>query len=134
MSQLDDMRERFIIALNALATRPETTSDALDRLMRVIEVEMEGSGARQAASPEDSIAAAARRSRSPFDIARQNALESVVVSRAAGLIGDRARADAWYRYAPIPALGGKTARQLVVDGDEDAVILHLETLEDGVYA
>ena len=60
--------------------------------------------------------------------------EVTVISRAAEIVGDHAKATAWYRYAPIPAFGGKTARQLVADGGHEAVIRHLETLEDGVYA
>ncbi len=62
------------------------------------------------------------------------ASDSAVLSLATEVIGSRARAVAGYRYAPILAFEGKTARQLVFEGRRSAVILHLETLQDGVYA
>ena len=59
---------------------------------------------------------------------------TTVLERAAELIGEREQAEAWYNYQPIPAFENKTPRQLVNEGRSDAILLHLDTLEDGVYA
>jgi antitoxin Xre/MbcA/ParS-like protein len=57
-----------------------------------------------------------------------------VISRAEELIGDREKAEVWFQYHPLPAFENKTPRQLVGEGRSDAVLLHLDTLEDGAYA
>jgi DNA-binding protein HU-beta len=57
-----------------------------------------------------------------------------IVNRARQLIGDRDKAEAWFKYQPLPAFENKTPRQLVEEGRSNAVLLHLDTLEDGVYA
>lgn len=59
---------------------------------------------------------------------------TTVLERATELIGEREQAEAWYNYQPIPAFENKTPRQLVQEGRSDAILLHLDTLEDGVYA
>jgi DNA-binding protein HU-beta len=58
----------------------------------------------------------------------------LIVERAQQLVGAHDKAEAWFRYQPLPAFENKTPRQLVQEGRSDAVLLHLDTLEDGVYA
>ena len=60
--------------------------------------------------------------------------ERQVVARIREMIGSEDRAKTWFNYQPLPAFGNKTPRQMVNDGQLDALSLHLDTLEDGVYA
>jgi hypothetical protein len=60
--------------------------------------------------------------------------EQEVLARVRRMIGSEERAKAWFNYQPLPAFDNKTPRQLVDEGQLDAVLLHLDTLEDGVYA
>lgn len=60
--------------------------------------------------------------------------ERRVIARVQELIGSEERARAWFNYQPLPDFDNKTPRQLVNDGQEAAITLHLDTLEDGVYA
>ncbi len=69
-----------------------------------------------------------------FFVVGEDAGGRTLIDRAEKLIGDRGKAEAWFRYAPLPAFGNKTPRQLVEEGRSNAVVLHLDTLEDGVYA
>jgi uncharacterized protein (DUF2384 family) len=57
-----------------------------------------------------------------------------IIERAAQLAGDEGRAIIWFRHQPIVGFGGKTAEELVEDGHAEAVLWHLESLENGVYA
>jgi hypothetical protein len=59
---------------------------------------------------------------------------NTIVERVKDLVGDREKAQAWFDYQPLPAFENKTPRQLVAEGQAKAVKLHLDTLEDGVYA
>lgn len=68
--------------------------------------------------------------RSPKSAARIDPL----IKRVAALVGNEDRAIAWFNYQPIPAFGGKTARELVAANRREAVSLHLDTLENGVFA
>ena len=49
-------------------------------------------------------------------------LEAKILCELRAMGGDRGQAESWYRAAPIPALGGRTAQQLVESGRGDAVI------------
>lgn len=60
--------------------------------------------------------------------------ERKVLARVRKMIGSGERAKAWFNYQPSPAFDNKTPRQLVDEGQTDAVLLHLDTLEDGIYA
>lgn len=60
--------------------------------------------------------------------------ERKVVARVHKMTGSEERAKAWFNYQPLPAFDSKTPRQLVDEGQMDALLLHLDTLEDGVYA
>lgn len=60
--------------------------------------------------------------------------ERRIIERANELIGNTEKAEAWFNYQPLSAFDNKTPRQLVEEGRSDAVLLHLDTLEDGVYA
>ena len=60
--------------------------------------------------------------------------ERKVLARVRKLIGSEERAKAWFNYQPLPAFDNKPPRQLVDEGQIDAVLLHLDTLEDGIYA
>ena len=57
-----------------------------------------------------------------------------IIARAAELSGDDGRAIIWFRHQPITGFDGKTAEQLVEEGHADAVLWHLEGLENGTYA
>ncbi len=58
-----------------------------------------------------------------------------IIGMAAALTGDNpGKAILWFRHQPIEAFGFRTAEQLVEEGRAEAVIKHLETLADGVYA
>ena len=69
--------------------------------------------------------------------AAESASESIageIIGRVEHLVGDRRKAEVWFEYQPLPAFESKTPRQLVSEGRANAVQLHLDTLEDGVYA
>lgn len=57
-----------------------------------------------------------------------------IIGRAAELAGDEGRAIIWFRHQPIVGFDGKTAEELVAEGHADAVMWHLESLENGVYS
>jgi uncharacterized protein (DUF2384 family) len=57
-----------------------------------------------------------------------------ILALATELIGDPGRAVVWFRHQPLAGFDNKTAEQLVEAGHGDAVLQHLETLSDGVYA
>lgn len=50
------------------------------------------------------------------------------------MCGDKNKAVDWFEKSEIPGLGGKTAAQAVKDGDGDAVLQHLNDMDNGVYA
>jgi hypothetical protein len=60
--------------------------------------------------------------------------ERKIVARVRKMTGSEERAKAWFNYQPLPAFDNKTPRQMVDEGQMDALSLHLDTLEDGVYA
>lgn len=67
----------------------------------------------------------------------QNRLGEMVkiIATASGLLGeDIPRAISWFRHQPLSGFEGQTAEQLVSEGHGEAVLAHLETLRDGVYA
>jgi uncharacterized protein (DUF2384 family) len=57
-----------------------------------------------------------------------------IISRAAELSGDEGRAILWFRHQPLPGFDGKTAEELVEDGQAGAVVDYLESLDQGAYA
>lgn len=57
-----------------------------------------------------------------------------IIAKAAELAEDEGQAIIWFRHQPIVGFGGKTAEQLVEEGHADAVIWHLESIENGVYS
>jgi uncharacterized protein (DUF2384 family) len=56
-----------------------------------------------------------------------------IITRAAELAGDEGRAIIWFKHQPIPGWG-KTAEELVEDGQAAAVIEDLERMAAGVYS
>ena len=57
-----------------------------------------------------------------------------IVSTAADLLGgDARRAIVWFKHQPLAGFDGRTAEELVADGDAAAVLAHLEMLRDGGY-
>lgn len=56
-----------------------------------------------------------------------------IITRAADLAGDEGRAIIWFKHQPIPGWG-KTAEELVEDGQASAVIEDLERMAAGVYS
>ena len=57
-----------------------------------------------------------------------------IVTVAAELTGDPGRAVVWFRHQPLAAFDNKTPEELVREGHAEAVLAHLNTLADGVYA
>jgi len=57
-----------------------------------------------------------------------------IVSIAAELTGDEARAILWFRHQPLSGFDGATAEELVAQGHGRAVVEHLALLRDGGYA
>jgi hypothetical protein len=57
-----------------------------------------------------------------------------IVSMAAEMAGDEARAAIWFKHQPIPGWAGKTAHDLVRERKADKVIAYLEAVRSGVYA
>ena len=57
-----------------------------------------------------------------------------IISVAAELVGDQQRAIIWFLHQPLSGFDNKTAKELVAAGHADAVLEHLATLSDGVYA
>ena len=57
-----------------------------------------------------------------------------IIAKASELAGDEGRAIIWFRHQPLVGFEGKTAEELVEAGHADAVIWHLESLDNGVYA
>lgn len=57
-----------------------------------------------------------------------------IIARATELLGDEPRAIAWFRFQPLPGFDGKTAEELVAEGQAEAVLNHLDALENGGFA
>lgn len=57
-----------------------------------------------------------------------------IIARAEDMLGDEARAIAWFRFQPLAGFDRKTAEELVAAGQAEAVLKHLETLEHGGFA
>ena len=57
-----------------------------------------------------------------------------ILARAAAISGDPNRAVIWFRHQPIAGFDHRTAQELVAEGHAEAVMGHLEDLEEGIYA
>ena len=57
-----------------------------------------------------------------------------IVARISDWAGGRQNALAWYKSQPIPALGGRTAEDLVKSGEAETVRDYLDNLALGGYA
>jgi uncharacterized protein (DUF2384 family) len=57
-----------------------------------------------------------------------------IIALASDLIGDSDRAIIWFRHQPLAGFDRKTAEELVTEGHSQAVLKHLEMLEEGGYA
>lgn len=57
-----------------------------------------------------------------------------ILAMAAEMAGSMERATIWFKHQPIPGWGGKTARDLVTEGQAQAVLDYLEASRAGVYA
>lgn len=76
-------------------------------------------------------------SRNPGSPRVQRRLQEIVriLARATDLLaGDIGRAVLWFRFEPLAGFGPRTALELVAEGHADAVMAHLDMLENGVYA
>ena len=65
---------------------------------------------------------------------RDDADSSRLLRRVVAWAGSEAQALAWYGAEAIPALGGRTARQLVDDGHAEGVGRYLDHVESGGFA
>jgi transcriptional regulator with XRE-family HTH domain len=57
-----------------------------------------------------------------------------ILASASEMSGDERRAAIWFKHQPIPGWGGKTAQDLVRQGDAKKVLEYLEAARSGVYA
>lgn len=57
-----------------------------------------------------------------------------VLNRVEPRFGSALIAYAWYRSEPLPGFGGRTAMQLVQDGEADAVMDYIDAVDAGIYA
>ncbi len=74
--------------------------------------------------------------RNPYSNQTQEKLGTIVkiVTRASVMLGDDRKAVAWFRYQPLMGFDGKTAEDLVAGGQAEAVLRHLDTLDNGGFA
>ena len=61
-------------------------------------------------------------------------MEAKILCRVRVLARSQAQAERWYRSQPIPALGGRTAENIVNSGNGEAVIAYIEHLSLGGFA
>ncbi|WP_093928865.1 antitoxin Xre/MbcA/ParS toxin-binding domain-containing protein [Sulfitobacter dubius] len=57
-----------------------------------------------------------------------------VIKMMAPRFGSEALAHVWYRLAPLPGFDGRTAMQLMNDGEAQQVLDYLGPVDAGVYA
>jgi Protein of unknown function (DUF2384) len=57
-----------------------------------------------------------------------------ILAMAGEMAGDEKRAAIWFKHQPIPGWAGKTAYDLVREGEADKVLAYLEAVRSGVYA
>jgi len=57
-----------------------------------------------------------------------------ILASASEMSGDERRAAIWFKHQPIPGWSGKTAQDLVRQGDAEKVLEYLEAVRSGVYA
>lgn len=111
---LDDIRDNDMIAPRRLAERLRLPMSRLAQIAHVNRNTM-------AARPESPAVQAKL-----GEIAR-------IIARAAELAGDEGRAIIWFRHQPIAGFG-KTAEELVGEGQGEAVLWTLDGMDQGVYA
>ena len=111
---LDDIRDHDMIAPRRMAERLRLP---LSRLAKLAHLNRNTMAARP-----DSPAVQAKLG----EIAR-------IIARAADLAGDEGRAIIWFKHQPIAGFG-KTAEELVEEGQAEAVMWTLESMDQGAYA
>jgi hypothetical protein len=57
-----------------------------------------------------------------------------ILIMASEMAGDDQRAAIWFKHQPIPGWAGKTAYDLVREGQTEKVLAYLEAVRSGVYA
>jgi uncharacterized protein (DUF2384 family) len=57
-----------------------------------------------------------------------------ILAMASEMAGDEKRAAIWFKHQPIPGWAGKTAYDLVREGETEKVLAYLEAVRSGVYA
>ncbi len=57
-----------------------------------------------------------------------------ILAMAIEMAGDERRAVIWFKHQPIPGWAGKTAYDLVAEGEAGKVLAYLEAVRSGVYA
>ena len=72
----------------------------------------------------------------PGGLGVDQALTTIVsiLAMATEIAGDERRAAIWFKQQPIPACGGRTARDLVGGRKANAVLTYLEAVRLGAYA
>ena len=67
-------------------------------------------------------------------VQKQLSVIARIIARAAAMTEDESAAIIWFKHQPIVGFGGKTAEELVEAGHADAVMWHLESIEQGGVA
>jgi uncharacterized protein (DUF2384 family) len=71
---------------------------------------------------------------SPLVQERLGEIARILADAAELMGGSTGKAVLWFLHQPLSGFDGKTAAELVRDGQKDAVRVHLQMLRDGVYA
>ena len=58
----------------------------------------------------------------------------LILAASAEMAGDESRAAIWFKHQPIPGWSGKTAYDLVAEGNAPLVLEYLEAVKAGVHA
>jgi uncharacterized protein (DUF2384 family) len=59
---------------------------------------------------------------------------AAIIGKAAELIGDERYAVVWFRHQPLDDFAGRTAEQMITEGEGQAILLHLRALAEGAHA
>lgn len=57
-----------------------------------------------------------------------------IIVTASEMLGSEGKAIIWFRFQPLTGFDGKTAAELVRDGQVEVVLTHLEMLREGLNA
>lgn len=104
------------------------SADSLAKRLRITKTEL----AAALGLSRDAVSKSARLK----SVATQRRLRDMIeiVNRVAPWTGAELSAYAWYRSQPLPSFGGRTAEDLVREGQGEAVKHYLSRIAEGGYA